>query len=653
MPSKNKAGACSCCGECDVTLITEDFSVAHDTTITMESTTYYAWNLPSLTGDQTVYATWDQSGSLTTYYVFQLTGGDWYRVLLPYSTASATCKIEKSTDSGSTWTDHLTYTNATSNEIIEYKNREASDGTVTIPTTDFVGEGIARINPVVYGNNGTDCYFGISAVGLTKTAPSDLTWLQNTLLEIWDTTAGKATLQVGFLAEIASDTIATSYFASTSTNTVTSKYVRLGTFAGYDCTTEKDPNCSTVCPAAYPSVFLNVSSATFTLTHGTVGKATTIASDFSANDGYDWLQDGEIQDNDPLTVQSEITENQGTSKTEWVTNGYSVKYLLENSGYNNAGGGFACRFEGSTTTYSWWAQPSYYYRRGFTGPFDSLGRRQWLNNYTWTVFDDPLPGAPGNKGVSAFAAAINSSYDGDIESDISEKGVSFELSVASETDCAITLELTMTDTQLQHGVSSTISAGSPLFETTPVRTISSVTPTWTFTHGSNWKFPYTARLDPPPSSYVETCSIIPTGSTAGSYGPFLAYHQTNTGGFNPEVTFTTNFVETTPADPSWLPWIVTWQKTINKADLPTTSVVNFSGSDVTSSNIGTGRTTLVPPDYSLPGQHAYNDTYLRPSGNSGAGFNCVSWRPYSYTKSTATVVNADWSASITLDNSPF
>lgn len=619
----------------------------------MDSTTFYVWDQQAIGSLQTLYSrTSVLTNTTTNYYLFKLTSGDWYRLSIPYLSTSTATKLEVSTDSGSTWSDSLTYTNTTSTGIDNYKNREDSSGTPTIATTDYVGEGFSRFSLPVSGNTANDCYFGWSCAAMTYVSPSDPTWLPTAGQEVWNTSSGKSVLESGFLKAVENDSVASVHFCSTSSSNRTIEHVLMGSYDGYNCTTDADPNCETLCPVAFPSVYLNVSEATFTLTHADVGKSTTIASDFSANDGYDWLQSGDIEDNDPFTVLDEITDNQGESKTEWVTNGYSTKYELENNGIRVGSTGESCEFEGSATVYPWWAQPNAYYRSGFIGPYSSLGSRQWLCEYYWTIYDDPIAGSPGNKGVSAFTPSLSSNYDGDIESDISEGRVSFVLGVVSDTDCSVTLELTMTDENLQHGSLSIVSGGNPTFETTPVRTVSSLTPTWTFTHGSNWEFPYEAREVS--ANYVESTTINPTGGTAGTYGPHLMYHQTNAGGFDPEVTLTVNTTETTPSDADWLPWVVTWRKAVLKSDLASGEVtVNFSGSDVYSTNLTGSRTTLDPPDYSQPAELAYNDTYLVPSGNPGAGHNCCVYRPYGYTKSTSTVTGSDWSASVTLNQFPF
>lgn len=659
MPMKNKAGGCNCCGGCVITEITIESGLSADSTQVMDSTTYNVYDLTTPTGLQTLYASYTESNFYDNWYLIKLTGGDWWRVKIPAVSSRPATQIDKSTDSGSSWTTILDLTKTT--QIDNYKNGEDSSGNPVIATTTHVGDNPDRERSLIVGNTANDCYLGWSPTELTTSGPGDNTWIPTTDLEIWDVTAGKSILTNGMVESIGFDSIASVHFL-TATAAADGRYAILGSYDDYNCASGADPNCGTICPLSFPNVALHLTSASFTLTNATHGKTVALSDDFSANDGYDFLQDGNISEFISTDVITKIQSYDTASKAEWVTNGYEVKYIMRNGGVDRGNPTAACLFEGETQIDWWWPQPEYYYRIGFGGNFSNLGSRQFLSEYNWTVADDGDVVSPTRRKVTAFTSSMSTLYNGGVDSATDQHGVSFEVSVVDETDCSVTIELTMTDQSLQHGSTSIISGGDPIFETTPTYTPDSTgfgSVNWDFDHTYNWEFPYeTPGVNAP---VIEVANINPqAGTTLGGYGAYLAYHEQNTGTPVPgnQVEFATptspTITQNTPADADWKPWEVTWRKSVLKSDLDTASpTITFSGSDVTSTNFVGSRTTLTPPDYSASAEHAYNQAFLFPDGSSTGARMCTVYRPYGYTKSTLSIAGSDWSASITLESNPY
>ena len=682
MPMKNKAGGCNCCGAspCSTCTPTTD-SGTHDSTQTMEGSTYYRYDMPGVTSDNIFLTSYQ-----VKFVVFEISNGDWYRISyadVPLFGATATTSIEKSTDSGATWVVQKDiYTAGSSQQAYEEACRCGSESPALAATHVSSRAITNEKNVCFYGENSSGCYLGLTNI-LQDYTVSDADFLNDGTgtqsASIWDSSAGRGVFTSEVAIEIAGETIGDVYLMNISSGTKNWKYVRLGTYSGYNCATEADPNCGCVCAAAFPGISLNVTSMAFTV-GGSVSKTVTIDGSFSASDDYcnlDSLDGFGISEFSSGAALTTVGNYVSTSQPEFSGVGVVRESCGNNAGYydpRSAGrdttlcqaSGYIFASEECEILDSWFAE----YQKTTPLGSDTYGPQSGSNvgatlEYSWTANG-------GGTDLTALSSSVSATYDGGFyqSTDVRDKRASMELTVTAETDCTVTLQLVVTDFQLQHGITTEITSGTPIWEKT-------ATVTWTGSK-ADYDFDVSNHWNPPDMQgvkfgQIETV-IEPDTANHGGSSPWYenhtneyAFHVDNgaaTGesqalAFRTEASLANAYTisETgTRLDPEWTAWEVTFEKTVNKSTLASGTVtINFTSSDITSTNHSGSRSTFAPFDnsggYAIANQ--YNSLGLfTPSGSNYHSLVTV-LKPSGYSTKTVSLSQSDWSASVTLKRAPF
>lgn len=690
MPMKNKAGGCNCCGggptPCTVCSPTQEAFQSYDSTFTMEGSTHYRWDLPAASG-----VTWLSSYD-AKYVVYEISNGDWYRINLPFAPtfgASSLCLLEKSTDSGVTWTTETSiYTHNIGSEVSYFDDCRCGNESPTL-TDDIVSTKpiTNRLNLSFYGSRGSNAILGLTNQRKNYSPSTLEDWLTDDGdgTGWWDSTSGKGVFTCLTSIEIAGATISDVYLADTSSASKGWLYVHVGTYTGYNCASEADPNCGCICPGSFPGASLNLTEASISVS-GSLAGTITMDGDFAASPGFCDLDSlsstaglSEFSSGAALTTISNYVSN---SEPEWSGVGVERQYIGNDNGYRDPSSGLATGTKvcvGNAFSRplvernlldGWFAE----YQRTTPTGFDTYGPQgggggTQLGSASGAVLKYSWAANGGATDLTSLTASIDSTYNGAYirSSEVKDQNGSAELSVVSEDDCSVTFELEATYGWLVHGLNSAVSGNLPKWDCAP--TVSNV--------GSKteYDFDYTGYFEVPavPGNFGGRflTEIVPND-------PFTPVFDTQTNVYAFEIdngvgsavvqaeSFRNSNLATNSyyiqesvaaADPGWAPWVVTFRKTVLKTALASATVtVSFSGSDVFSSNYNPSTMVTWRPiensgGFAIAGQ--YNSLgVITPGGGSFHNILVVT-KPGNYSSPTISVSESDFSASVTLNQGPF
>ena len=680
MPMKSNAGGCGCCGSSPCTTCSPVLvNSTHDSTQTVEGSTHYRYDLPSVSSSNVFLTSYQ-----VKYVVVEISNGDWYRVNyadVPLFGASSTTAIEKSTDNGATWiVQKSVYTDGTDSLVYEEESRCGVESP-SLASTHVSSKAITNEqNACFYGENSSGCYFGLSNLRTFYTEPDADFMKVGDRNSLWDSSTGRGVFSSEVNIVVASETITAAYLLHTSSGSKNRKYIEIGTYTGFNCATDSDPNCGCVCPASFPGISLNVDSMSFTVAGG-VSKTVTIDGSYSASGGYCELEslDGNgISEFGSANALARISDYVTDSQPEYSSVGAAREWCGNNNGYYDIRGfgrdsemchasAFAYVQEECKILDGWYAEaqgelstdPTRYTPQ--SGP--AVGATLL---YSWTA-------NAGGTDLTALSSSVSPTYNGGYyqSSDMRDVRAAMDLTVAAETDCTVTLQLVVTDFKLQHGVTSEINAGTPIWEKTAVVNAGAFSkPEYEFDVNNHWNPPNMDGV-----RYGEIRTIIePSTAGHGGSSPWYENH-TNEYAFhvdngaatgesqalsfraeNNSANWFTTSETGTRLDPEWTPWTVTFEKTVSKSSLASSSVtVNFSSSDITSTNHTVSRSTFAPFDNSAGYTIANQYNSLAIVSASGSRYHSVVTvlKPAGYSTPTVAVADSDWSASVTLKRSPF
>lgn len=653
----------------------------------MEGSTHYRWDLPASAEG----ATWVSSYQ-AQYAVFILDNGDWYRFNIPPAPtfgASSLTLIEKSTDFGATWTTEKSiYThNIGSEATYEAACRCGNESPVLVD--DYVADAAINfeLNFWFYGERGTDCILGLTNRRVSY-ADTDENWLRGSGYgaSVWDSSTGRGDFTNVIPVEVSSASITDAFLASASSASKSWRYVQVGTYTGFNCVSDPDPNCGCLCPGGFPGAQLRPDSMGFTV-GGSIGKAVTIDGDFAASNGYCSLETmgaltglSEFSSGAALTT---ISNYVSTSEPEWSGVGVEREWTGCDDGYYDDTGvlptpGAVCKANGYTRATpetnikdGWWAEYQASTTTGFPtyGPLGGSGGTTVTGSggtptpqFSWTANG-------GGTDLTALSASIDATHKAAVydPNTVRDKRAALEMTVFDETDCDVTFELKVTDYQLVHGKTSEITAGSPIWNAPVTTSYAGGRVKYDINVNNHWRTPVIQGCSPGrmltdivptalfPHAYDSQTNVYGWAISNGSGGGAIVEAETHRW---PNLSTNHSYVvETgTELDPEWTPWVVTFRKTVTKTSLAAANpTISFASADIVSSNFDATRSTFRPfansNGYSIAQQ--FNSLGLfTPSGTNVHSILLV-YKPADYVSPTIAVAESDWSASITLKQNPF
>ena len=684
MPSKNKAGACGCCGSPECTPDGKNYTTVNtSSTETMEGIVYNRYDMEQVSGDR-IWATM----SRTSYVLFEISNGDFYRIAYwPDGAGDKEIKIEKSTDSMATWTTEKTiFYDSAATSIIAFPMGDSicNDYRTGIKSSagyDFIIDTTQDEfnNFFGYGETASGCYLGIGA-GSADGFISDANWLSGSMaIDLWDTASNRGdTATEAFIELTGGETIVDVFGLSLSSSTAYYVWTRMTSYVGFSCTTDPDPNCGQFCPAAYPNWLLKVTDCSFTVSGTSISKTVNLATGFPATDGYPNfpILAGVVSTVSAADLLITLNNYITNSIPEWTTNGILRSYN-QNNAQQASFNPQVCQNDSQWDSSYNAPMVSNWFGRGLRFLFSppgwttAAGGGGFVPEFTWTV------GGAGPDYLTSFTAAQHSTYNGAPYDNtvLENENAELEVRVASETECNVTLECTVRDFTLYHGDPAVVAGRNPAW-TAPLSVAQTGAanhatytvdyaagnchnlPPFLFGNGgighaeiTNYNTP-TPFWDPGANVLTRHLSNAshPATPASGTEACYPAYD----GGAAPFNFYQTTY--TSLADAKWLRWEVVFQKTIAKADLPTTTTVNFTGSDVVSSNRPAGYETFIPYDTSTGvsiARQASATTIPALQNVNYPGNMCFMLQPNSGSVSLEALTESDWSASITLDPTPY